>query len=72
MKRLAKEYKIDAISYCIGNRGRQERGVCALRLIFQHPQGHLMSGMDGIELLRDEGIIFDPSNNPSISHMACS
>ena len=52
--------------------GRQERGVCAPRLVPQHSQGCLASGMDGVELFRDEGIIFDPSNNPSISHMACS
>ena len=52
--------------------GRQERGVCAPRLVLQHPQGRLTSGMDGVESLGDEGIIFDPSNNPSISHMACS
>ena len=52
--------------------GRQGRGVCAPRLVPQHSQGHLTSGMDGVELFRDEGIIFDPSNNPSIGHMACS
>ena len=37
--------------------GRQERGVCAPRLTSQHPQGRLTSGMDGVESLRDEGII---------------
>ena len=52
--------------------GEAGKRVCAPRLTFQHPQGRLTSGMDGVELLRDEGIIFDPSNNPSISHMACS
>ena len=52
--------------------GRQGGGVCAPRLVPQHSQGHLTSWMDGVELFRDEGIIFDPSNNPSISHMACS
>ena len=52
--------------------GRQGRGVCAPRLVPQHSQGRLTSGMDGVESFRDEGIIFDPSNNPSISHMAYS
>ena len=52
--------------------GRQGRGVCAPRPTSQHSQGRLTSGMDGVDLLRDEGIIFDPSNNPSISHMVCS
>ena len=49
--------------------GRQERGVCAPTLTFQHPQGRLTSGMDGVELLRDEGIIFDPTHPPPYEFM---
>ena len=40
--------------------GWQERGVCAPRLVRQHPQGRLTSGMDGVKLLRDEGISLTP------------
>ena len=64
--------KVELCEEWLKQGGRQERGVCASRLVSQHPQGRLTSVMDGVESLRDEGIIFDPSNNPSISHMACS
>src|ERR1700677_5181504 len=64
--------KVELCEEWLKQGGRQERGVCASRLVSQHPQGCLMSGMDGVESLRDEGTIYDPSNNPSISHMACS